>query len=93
MQYESAARIIKLIPPTASVSATRYMMPLTSNREEVHNYNLGRKTDYLLVQRQSLTKRMRPRFEADLKSPKFEEVTNGEGIFLLKRVTDEKARD
>jgi hypothetical protein len=36
---------------------------------------------------------MRPRFDADLQSPKFEEVTNDEGIFLLKRVTHKPATD
>ena len=91
-QYESAARIIKLIPPEASVSATRYMMPLVANREKVKNINLGGKLDYVLARPESLSKRTKSRFEALLRNPKYEEVASGGGIFLLKRIADTKSR-
>jgi len=88
-QYEFAMRAIALIPPTASVSATRYLMPLVSNRQEVRNFNVGANTDYLLVRKQSLSKAAyRKRFEARLSDPRYELVMSGEGIYLLKRVAD-----
>jgi hypothetical protein len=87
-QYESAARAIEMIPPTASVSATRYLMPLVSNREELRNPHHSLQTDYWLVRLKSLS-------EAELarsQSSKFEEVYSGEGIVLLKRVIDAEAK-
>ena len=92
VEYESAARIIKLIPPDASVSATRYLMPLVSNREEIRNINVGGKSDYVLARTKSLSKRTRSKFEAWVRSPKYEEVASGGGITLLKRVADAKSR-
>jgi len=91
-QYESAAQIIKLIPPTASVSATRYLMPLVSNREKVVHNNLGGKTDYMLVRLETLSPSGRKKFEKRLQSAKYEEVASGRGIILLKRVADAKSR-
>jgi len=92
-QYEFAMRAIELIPPTASVAATRYLMPLVSNRQDVRNFNLGGSSDYLLVREKSLGKKgSRAKFEARLRSPNFEEVISGEGVYLLKRVADEKPR-
>ena len=91
VQYEFAARAIELIPPTASVSATRYLIPLVSNREEVRNYHGAERTDYLLVRLKSLPQSERPKFVARSRSSKFEEVVSGEGIFLLKRVIDAEA--
>jgi hypothetical protein len=64
-------------------------MPLVSNRKEVRNNHHSGRTDYWLVQLNSLS-------EAELarsRSPKFEVVFSGEGIVLLKRVIGEKARD
>ncbi len=90
-QYEFAARAIELIPPTASVSATRYLMPLVSNREEVRNPHYGEQTDYWLVRLKSLQLDERPKFMARSRSSKFEEVISGEGIVLLKRVIDAEA--
>ena len=90
-QYEFAARAIELIPPTASVSATRYLMPLVSNREEVRNNHYGKRTDYWLVRLKSLPKGEAPKFVARSQSSKFEEVISGEGIVLLKRVIDAEA--
>jgi len=49
-QYEFAMRAIELIPPTASVSATRYLLPLISNREEARNNHYSEQTDYWLVE-------------------------------------------
>jgi hypothetical protein len=89
VQYEFAARAIELIPPTASVSATRYLMPLVSNREEVRNNHYSARTDYWLVQLKSLSQGELARSQ----SSKFEEVVSGEGIVLLKRVTGAKARN
>ena len=86
-QYEFAARAIERIPPTASVSATRYLMPLVSNREEVRNNHYSERTDYWLVQLKSLSKDELARSQ----SSKFEEVVSGEGIVLLKRVIDAEA--
>jgi hypothetical protein len=88
-EYEFAARAIELIPPTASVSATRYLMPLVSNREEVRNNHYSARTDYWLVQLKSLSEAELAR----LRGPKFEVVISGEGVVLLKRVVDAKVRD
>jgi uncharacterized membrane protein len=90
-QYESAARAIELIPSTASVSATRYLLPLVSNREYVRNYP-NAKTDYVLVRMDVLKKRLLKTFESQVQSSKYEEIFSGDGIFLLKRVVDAKAR-
>jgi uncharacterized membrane protein len=92
-QYESAARIIELIPPTASVSATRYLMPLVSNREKILNNNLGGGMDYQLVRLASLSPGGRKKFEARLRDPRYEEVASDGGIVLLKRVADTKSRN
>jgi uncharacterized membrane protein len=86
-RYEFAARAIELIPPTASVSATRYLMPLVSNREVVHNNHHSEGTDYWLVQLKALSERE----QARALGPKFEHVISGEGIVLLKRVIDAEA--
>jgi uncharacterized membrane protein len=86
-QYESAMRAIELIPPTASVFATRYLMPLVSNREEVRNPHHSLQTDYWLLRLKQLS-------EAELarsQSSRFEEVYSGEGVVLLKRVIDAEA--
>jgi len=88
-QYEFAARAIELIPPTASVSATRYLMPLVSNREEVHNNHHSEQTDYWLVQLTSLSQGE----QARARGPKFEQVISGEGVVLLKRIIDAEVRD
>jgi uncharacterized membrane protein len=86
-QYEFAARAVELIPPTASVSASRYLMPLVSNREEVRHSNHSGRTDYWLFQRKSLSQRE----QARALGPKFEHVISGEGVVLLKRVIDAEA--
>jgi len=90
-QYESAARIIKLIPPTASVAATRYLMPLVSNREEVRHYNVAKKSDYLLVALKGMSERDLARFEGRLRRKKYEEVASDAGIVLLKPIIHTKA--
>ncbi len=88
-RYEFAARAVELIPPTASVSASRYLMPLVSNREEVRNNHHSERTDFWLVQLASLSERE----QARARGPKFEHVISGEGIVLLKRVIDAEAGD
>jgi hypothetical protein len=88
-KYEFAARAVELIPPTASVSASRYLMPLVSNREEVRHSNHSERTDYWLFQQKSLSQRE----QARARSPKFEHVISGEGVVLLKRVIDAEASD
>ena len=90
-QYEFAARAIELIPPTASVSATRYLMPLVSNREVVRNPHYAERTDYFLVRLKSLSKDERVRFDARSQSSRYEELARGEGVVLLKRVINAKA--
>ena len=90
-QYESAVRAIELIPPTASVAATRYLLPLVSNRENVRNYP-NTNADYVLVRMDALKKRSLRRFESQMQGSEYEEVLSGDGIFLLKRVVDAKAR-
>jgi hypothetical protein len=86
-KYEYAARAIELIPTRASVSASRYLMPLVSNREVVHNNHFSEETDYWLVQLNVMSQRE----QARARGPKFEKVFSGAGIVLLKRVIDAEA--
>jgi uncharacterized membrane protein len=98
-QYEFVARAIGLIPPTASVSATRYLMPFISNRELARNYSPRLKTDYVLVRLKSLAEGRSLRdgwgakFEAQRKGPEYEEVASGAGVVLLKRLIEPKSPD
>jgi len=85
-RYESLVELVDRIPASASVSATRFLVPHVSNREEAHIYPSGGHADYLLVQLKSLRGRGESRFQAARKSGDFEEVASGGGIVLLKRV-------
>jgi uncharacterized membrane protein len=84
-RYTVIAEAVAQIPPSASVSATRFLLPHVSARKEVHIYPRGRDSDYLLVREKSLKGRGLSRFEEQRGSPDFEEVTSGEGIVLLRR--------
>jgi uncharacterized membrane protein len=92
-RYESLAELVALIPASASVSATRFLLPHVSNREEVHIYPRGGHADYLLVQADRLNERGRHRIRASQESGDFEEVASGEGIVLLKRVRPARTRE
>jgi uncharacterized membrane protein len=85
-RYEASAELVALIPVSASVSATRFLLPQVTNREEVHIYPRGAHADYLLVQLKSLHGRAVSGFRARRSSEDFEEVASKEGIVLLKRV-------
>jgi uncharacterized membrane protein len=88
-RYEFLARAIEQIPATASVSATRYLVPHVSNRKKVLIYPRGGPADYLLVRPEVLKGRGLEGFEAKHRSPDFEELASGEGIILLKALKTE----
>ena len=85
-RYRALAELVARIPASASVSATRFLVPHVSNRAEVHIYPRGTHADYLLVQAKTLEGRGERRFQAQRESEDFEEVASGGGIVLLKRV-------
>jgi uncharacterized membrane protein len=85
-RYEAIAELVERIPASASVSATRYMVPLVSNRAEVYIYPSRGKADYLLVRLSTLGERGRRSFRAKQESGRFEEIGRGEGVVLLERV-------
>ena len=92
-RYASIAELVALIPASASVSATRFLLPHVSNRAEVHIFPRGGHADYLLVQLKTLGERDRRGFHAKRKSEDFEEIGSGEGIVLLKRVRPARTRE
>ena len=92
-RYEALVELVDRIPASASVSATRFLVPHVSNREKVHIYPSGGHADYLLVQLKTLRGRGESRFRATRKSGDFEEIASGEGIVLLKRVRPARVKE
>jgi uncharacterized membrane protein len=92
-RYESLVELVDRIPASASVSATRFLVPHVSNREEAHIYPRGGHADYLLVQLKTLRGRSESRFQATRESGDFEEVASGGGIVLLERVRPARAKE
>jgi uncharacterized membrane protein len=91
-RYETLADLVARIPASASVSATRFLVPHVSNREEVHIYPRGAHADYLLVQLKTLQERGQRELRARRDRADFEEVASREGIVLLKRVRPPRTR-
>jgi uncharacterized membrane protein len=86
-RYELLADLVARIEVSASVSATQFLVPHVSSREEVYIYPSGARADYLLVQPRTLRKPGRRAFAAKRNSEQFEEIGSGEGIVLLKRLS------
>jgi uncharacterized membrane protein len=91
-RYEAIADLVARIPASASVSATRFMLPHVTNRKEVYIYPRGGNADYLLVRPGTLGERGRRGFHERRKSGDFEEIGRGEGVVLLKRVQPARTR-
>ena len=89
-QYEAFEDLVARIPASASVSATRVLVPHVSSRQEVHIYPSGAHSGYLLVRVKTLRERGLRGFRARRDSGDFEEIGSGEGIVLLKRVRPAK---
>jgi hypothetical protein len=90
-RYESGyqfllAEVLPRIPASASVTASRVLLPFVSNRETAYIYPLGQQADYQLVYLRSLSKGALRSLEHKRASSRFEEVIRGEGIVLLRKI-------
>ena len=63
-RYQALVDLVALIPDSASVSASRFLVPHVSNRQEVYIHPLGGHADYLLLQADNLKEKGRRRIRA-----------------------------
>jgi hypothetical protein len=80
------AEVLPRIPDSASVAASRVLLPFVSNREVVYAYPLGQQADFQLVDLRSPSKEASRSFGRKTASGRFEEVIGGEGMVLLRRI-------